>query len=631
MKKQLLLGSALLATLSAFPQTGRVVPKGTNVQPVDMAATSNQRYIEQLHKPEPAQKAPTYGPQNQKGGTTAKSVANPTATVFQPFTGSANVFGVLESNSRPLSYNDELNLVSFIHRKSSTYRTNPVQTTTGAISGAIVSVFSDDWGGNWDSTCVWNNAAYWARYPQGGVYNPPSNTLITNAYVVASGPVTGQANSWQGSFLATKQLDTLGNGNDSTASSVSNAQQFISNTATTSVTKKFDFPSLHFSATDDGKVRAVGMYVKDYNATTSAAFGFIGANVVTGTFNNSTGTMDWAGEYIIPPVRLVPSYGYRQIVARPHMAWNESGTVGYVWFIGCDSNAVNVESSGYQPIVYKTTNSGGSWSQIPGINFQNPQFQAPVMNMLFSTAANTAITIPYFYTGEGIDGIVDANNDLHIVTTVIATARSNPDSLGYIWPAFPLGKGNDGEAYLFGHRPGFRPYIYDFHTTSSGWDVLMVDSMSSEAPGVKSADAGFNDNPWDANTDKSETDARLQMSRTTDGKNIVITWAESDTIFTNNQHKWNSFPDVKASRQSCARRRSIIASNQDRYHQQRERVRRRPRNKALCFRKMPEGVFAHLYLWCSDRTSVDSVKQHFCSNDTIQQRCPLLHFSSPQL
>jgi hypothetical protein len=41
--------------------------------------------------------------------------------------------------------------------------------------------------------------------------------------------------------------------------------------------------------------------------------------------------------------------------------------------------------------------------------------------------------------------------------------------------------------------------------------------------------------------------ARIQASRTYDGKYLVYTWAESDTNFTNPVgYKWNSVPDIKA-------------------------------------------------------------------------------------
>src|ERR1043165_3209068 len=124
MKKQLLLGSALLAAISAFPQTGRLVPKGTLT-----ASQVSSKYFSFSTPVERTQPAPI-GPVNSPNtsNVTSKTTKSaflatkgPTVTTWQPISGSMNVYGVLESNCRPLSFNDELNLVTFVHRKSATY------------------------------------------------------------------------------------------------------------------------------------------------------------------------------------------------------------------------------------------------------------------------------------------------------------------------------------------------------------------------------------------------------------------------------------------------------------------------------------------------------------------------------
>jgi hypothetical protein len=74
--------------------------------------------------------------------------------------------------------------------------------------------------------------------------------------------------------------------------------------------------------------------------------------------------------------------------------------------------------------------------------------------------------------------------------------------------------------------------------------------MYTEGPGITSASGGYLTNPWDGDpqtsNQKLSTDARLQMSRTPDGKYLVYTWAESDLGFTTDQLNWNHLPDVKA-------------------------------------------------------------------------------------
>jgi hypothetical protein len=550
MKKQLLLGSALLAAMSAFPQSGRVKPQPSGM--VDMAARYAHKY-DMINNP------------NEKSGdpsTIIKPIGpvhpvqqrSSAATTWQALSGSMNIYGVIVSNAKPLQYNSSLDAVSFVHRKSFTYVTSPAITNpTTAASGAIVTQVSSSINGlTWDSTLVWANTANWARYPQGAIYNPPGNISLSNAYAVVAGPVT-QANTalgWVGSYLASKKLNVFNN----VASTVSGAQQYISNSPAVTppvygTIGKIDFPRYDMTVTGD-TVRAVGTIVNNVNGT-GAAYGFRGANVIKGYLDQVTGTMIWKGDSVIPNVEMT-SGGTPVIFGEPHMAWNNSGSVGFVWFIGCRSGNTGA-NKGYQPIVYKTETYGRSWTEVQGINFNSPTYSI-VTSRLDSARGFVGANYgpmyraPQFNTGEGFDGIVDANNKLHIVATIISTGKEDVDSLGYYFTYL----NNDGERYQYPHVPGYRPYIYDFTegATPGAWKVTVIDSMSSEGPGTRSGDAGYGANPWDAaggtsNTDKIQSEARIQLSRSQDGKYLLYSWAESDTAFTSSQFKWNTIPNVK--------------------------------------------------------------------------------------
>ena len=60
------------------------------------------------------------------------------------------------------------------------------------------------------------------------------------------------------------------------------------------------------------------------------------------------------------------------------------------------------------------------------------------------------------------------------------------------------------------------PYIYDFIETSQGWKVVIVDTMSTEAPGELATDMGYDDNQWDAdaanNNSKVSSNARIHSA-----------------------------------------------------------------------------------------------------------------------
>jgi len=553
MKKHLLLGTALFAAVSAFPQQAIQKQQATAA---DRASILAEKFARANNPYEPAAQAetkvnnttdPVYGPEMNPSATSRAAIT--IAPAWKKISASSNIYGMLVNNTKPLMYNDELNAVSLVHRKYQGFATRP-PLSSNAQSGGILAVISDNWGEDWDTTLLWNSENYWGRYPQGGTYAiPGAHCLRDSAYILATGPVTGSGQFWQGSFLASKKLDTLGGaGNNDTVSTGFSDHVFLDNSGSFGPAGKTDFPRYDFTVTDDGVVRSMGYLVNDINGTGSS-YGWQGASYLKATF--AGGSFNWTGDTIKPDV-FVNSLGSQNVSGVPHMCWNESGTVGYVWFIGVRNprpgQGDTLANMGYQPIIFKSTNSGATWTEMPRINFNsnNTQFDK-VFRQIYAVRGGT-LGIPFFNTGEGVDGIVDRNNRLHIVSTVVGAYSKHPDSLGYTY----LLTHADGERYNFGHEPGLRPYIFDFTETNTGnWNVTMIDSMSSESPGETTGTDGYQSNPWDAaggtsGTDKVGADARIQLSRTPNGRYIVYTWAESDTAFTSSGFKWNQRPNVKA-------------------------------------------------------------------------------------
>ncbi|MBA2611639.1 MAG: T9SS type A sorting domain-containing protein [Bacteroidetes bacterium] len=470
---------------------------------------------------------------NNKSTAPIKELVGPaekdaSVTSFNAFSSSANIYGVTISSEKPLNYNDNVNVVSFIHRRSSTYVGSPVDNT-----GVIVAMISSNWGAGWDSTCIWADANNPGRYPQGAVYSAPGNTNVANAYVVGSGPCN-VGGSWGGSWFASKKLAVPGSTLfNNVASQTPNAQQFFSTSGPFGPNVySNDWPVYGFSSTDDGVIRSMGQLTPDPDASPINAKGAV---IQKGVFN--AGTFTWSTDSIVPPV-LVKSDLFLQMNSYAYMAWSESGTVGYVVFIGSRTGAT-LSNRGWQPIVYKTTNSGGSWALLPGIDFNNAAF-ALVKKRLDPVNSNTTLVIPFFNPYEGLDCTVDANNKLHIASVIAATSSSDPDSLAYT-------NGYTTEQYTWPHTANKHPYLYDFYGDGTGaWNFMTIDSLTSEAPSSVSGNPGFTDNPWDDDAGKVTSDSRIQISRTPDGKFITYTWAESDPNFTNGGKFWNNIPNIKA-------------------------------------------------------------------------------------
>ncbi len=447
---------------------------------------------------------------------------------FTSFSSSSNIYGVLSSYSKPLHYNDNINTVSFIQRKSASYIGSPNDNT-----GVIVAMISANWGSTWDSTCIYSDATNPGRYPQGAVYSAPGNTNVANAYVVGSGPTVG-GSSWTGNWFASKQLgapsSTVYN---NVASSVPNAQQFFSSAGPFGPNVYSNaFAQYGFNSSDDGKVKSLGILTPDPDASPIDSKGGV---IQTGSFN--AGVFTWKTDSFAPPV-VIQSSGLLQMNSNGIMAWNEAGTIGYVVFIGSKTGQT-LSNKGWQPIVYKTTNSGLSWALIPGIDFNTAAYQI-IKKRLDVVPTNSALAIPFFNPFEGIDCSVDGNDKLHIAAVIASTASEHNDSLAYT-------NEYSSEQYLWPHGPNQHPYLYDFvGDGSSAWTFLTIDSLSSEAPGSVSGSPGFAENPWDDDAGKVTSDSRVQLSRSPDGQYIIYTYAESDTGATTGGKKWNTIPNVKA-------------------------------------------------------------------------------------
>ncbi len=521
MKRELLLSAALCAVLNVFPQNANIRQQVTGIQnmkPLAKITMADESNTQMMAQPNNQAK-----PENKANSTSKTSALN----TWENFSTSGNIYGVLISYCKPLQYNDELNAVTFIHRKPPSYVASPIPAANAANGLMLASITTDD-GTTWDSTLIWNNDINWGRYPGGGIYNPQGNTNLSSAYIVGHGPTTNQPGGWAGNFFASKQLNTF----DNIASTTPNAQQWMDITTPDPNVGRVDFAAYGFSTTDDGKVRALGGLTDDNAAAGAQDTAVV---MVTGTFNS--GVFNYAGTIFNPPASLA-SDGSDNWLSRPMMAWNEAGTVGYVAVVGQKDGSTG-SNAGPQPMVWKSTNSGASWALIPSIDFSTPAYD-DLKASLPGTVGDSTMIAPWFSWIEGMDMAVDANDKLHLFSSIYGAPRIHPDSVFYLYQF-----GTEGYRWL--HVPGARPYLYDFMTDgTSGWSHITVDSMGTEGPAGVSTGNGFNYNPWDLNgADKTRIDARLQLSRTPDGKHIFYSWAESDTNFTSSAVKWNVLPNVK--------------------------------------------------------------------------------------
>jgi hypothetical protein len=516
MNKHLLLGTALLVAISAFPQAGKLT-KPSGVLPT----TPKKLDFNESSITNAASFSGT--PKQIKHVTKANSNKTSSTIPSNIFTGSMNVFGYLVSNSRPLQYKSRINAVSMIARKQNTYT-----ASSNSNSGTIVGHWTTNLGTSWDATCIWANTTSLGRYPNGGIYNPSGNTNVNNAYILGCGPIT-PGSGWAGNWYASKQITTPGN---TTAGADQQAHLDASPTI-----KKHAMSRYAFTTIEGGLVRSMASIVNDINSTANGptGYGYRGAAMVKGTYN--AGAFVWSVDSFVPPVNST-SAGNKILSQVPIQAWDDAGVNGYVIMLGSRSGANNA-MKGYQPIVYKTTTGGASWSLLPANDFCDPSCFTAVFDRTYPVSNNTVVTCANFSGSEGFDAVVDANGQLHLGSMVYGHYYNHLDSLGYRY-VFGTEQWSYGEAGPFEY-----PVFYDFYTRpTGGWDYMVIDSMGTEGPSGTSGQPGYGSNLWsDGSGARMDQDARFQMSRTDDGKKIFYSWTESDTAIAN--LKWNIYPDIK--------------------------------------------------------------------------------------
>jgi len=452
------------------------------------------------------------------------------SAVFNNISSSSTIFGSLNSNSKPLNYNRYINTVTFIQPNSPTY-----SASVNSNNGTILAMIGKNNGAIWDSTCIYTDAINLGQTPQGGIYNPVGNTNLVNAYIVAMGP-TKTGTTVTGNFYSSKLLGTAGTNVPGTD------KQFFSNTppynsVISPLMTKHDFSRYSFKATDDGVIRSAGMLFENANGDSADVQNVRGGTISKGAFN--AGVFVWTIDSFLPSC-ITKSNGIKQLWNQSYMAFNEAGTVCYFVLIGTRQGAVS-NNKGWQPIVYKTTNSGNTWALVNGIDFNTNGFGF-VLNSMEAVQSNTLTKVPFFNPAEGIDLTIDANDKLHLVSTVLGTAKSHNDSLTYVHQFNIAGK-----YYNWKYENTKWPYIFDFIGDGAlAWSYRTIDSVGTEIPGNNPSVPGFSDNPWanQSQTFPVSSGMRIQLTKEYDGSSLIYSWAESDTSFTTNGNKYNEFPNV---------------------------------------------------------------------------------------
>ncbi len=424
----------------------------------------------------------------------ASPMAMPTGPISLIEIGSSpNLYTAIVSQSNCLTADQNINTVMFTRRRN---------VTTIGNSGFVQVSVSTNGGSTFDSLLTVVGDAtdqHLCRYPNGTIVNPPGNTNPANAFAAVSGPWHPGAD-WQGNFFGTAKLS---------GTNVNNV--FIDNNNLAGA-QKSDFARISAQSTDNGMMYVMGGFYGDANGTTAIAQDYKSAVLHSGKLNQNTNTFSWTARTFPHPFRKDPADGTFNVFTTALCAWSQDGQVGYVVYTGQDSATYNNLKT-YQPIVYKTNNGGISWNFMPMFDFST---LTNLTNALRATSAGTKR--PFFTQGSGFDITVDANYNLHIVSAISSASSDDQDSLDFTW--------------------NIPKIIADVYTTPTGWQAQVLDSLMTD-------EVADGDSPWQASDGSGGNgwDARIQISRSQDGKRIFYGWMDTDSTWAVTT---NQFPDIYA-------------------------------------------------------------------------------------
>ncbi len=402
---------------------------------------------------------------------------------------SANVYTALVEQQSAVSINESLDLIQVTHR-------GKVGSNSALSSGDIISNISTDGGNTWHGFPIISAAnGYYCRYPSGAIFNPAANANVSDAFGIAVGPCTDGAN-WVKTFGASIKFDSTsadGTFFDSHGSLI----------------------RMGMSVTSDDKVHVIGTAYKS-----TPVYLLDTAYLMTGTFNVTNSNFDWSFTKFKPNFIADTDGGAFAYVWAFNTAWSADGTIGYVWTIGRDSS-LDVRS--YQPIVWKSINSGSTWSKMPVYDFSNLSVITDYLQPMKGVSPDQSR--PNF--SSTMEGVVDANGNLHLIALVKASSSDNIDSLGY--------------SYYVANSSLSNP-IFDVYTTSAGWNARHLGDIYTIA--VPAAESGYG-----SGTNAIGWDSRLQAAKSADGTKIFASWADTDTTMAPTGASnllLNMFPDIYA-------------------------------------------------------------------------------------
>ncbi len=291
---------------------------------------------------------------------------------------SSNMFTQVRGATNPVAVDKNLNTVIFIHRNNT--------TSFGGNNGNFRYDISTNGGTTWTNDQGVLNPLLnsTARYPNVTIYNPASNTVVTNAYLGYMGATTNTTSgTWNGIVSGVRQLNNTGNTENYNQPSSSN--WLIPN----SVVK--GAPGI-FWAMD-----AV------YNGTVITGF-----RAYKGTWNGST-DITWTTNFTTAPNFNI-AYDGKAHIGDYNIGFDPTGTYGWISIL--THLTPGPANYAYYPVFYKTSDGGNTWTGPIQVDINQYPCMTSILTgtNVLSTAFEHDLTVDIYGNPHMLTTLCNANN-----------------------------------------------------------------------------------------------------------------------------------------------------------------------------------------------------------------------------
>lgn len=394
---------------------------------------------------------------------------------------SGNIYTILLAGNNQVSYNPDIDAVTFIHRKED----------AAPLNGVMEFDYSTDGGASWSvnqgplspnfadgtETGIGNGL----RYPNGVLWAPEGSTSSDDAYIFGNGPTLDtETASWGNLFEVSSKLDGT------------NVTESYTNYTDTLNGQNIDFhPYATTQVGDD-----IWSLSTQFNNTGDTNFDTLSYDkfyLTKSSFNDVTNSFDTETVQTFEPNWIVNDDGdgtFSNFFQTYTMAWDPSGMIGYVVLVGAQESTF-----GYEPIpkpnVWKTVDAGATWYELQEFDFQTLD---EMQNNLVDAIGGEVVR-PYFTT---TDAAVDSNGELHLFSHLLSGFTNHPDSAGFIY--------TDPTSQFFYHC---------YTTSETEWNANVVTEVINSDD---AADFSLGDQPLRF---------KPQISRTPDGSKMFFSYHKS--------------------------------------------------------------------------------------------------------